>query len=477
MVIRPTQSSIYSLVQRGLNSNLSKLAHAQERVATGKRILRPSDDALGTARSLGMRRRLGLLERFQESVSYTRPALETGTSALEDVSGILSEARSLIVTSMSGSMNPADRKVMSQQISLILERLVDVANTKVGDRYLFSGTSTDTEPYSLNFSDGLGVVDYHGNKSVQRIAVGFGTDVPVNIPGSEIFGSSAVESVDLSGLTGLKLGVTANEGTGFSNVTFRHDATTGTPGSGISLASGGLNDTILNDHTLTVDSVTNTVQLDGGEPVSIPGSGDSDFANFALVNDKGAKVHLDFTGYSGASSTSTLSGEGSVSMDGSSFIPIDYTETDLQLISDDGETILHFDTTEVHRAGDELVSFSGATDIFNVLAGVAQDLKNSDGLSSIEVVDRVLLRYDELQRGFGSTLNALGTLGSLTERLNTSDERLESTSVNLQGLLSQVEDVDVTAVILEMNQAEQTLQLAQATGSRIISHTLLDFLR
>ncbi len=83
MGIRPTQSSIYSLVSRGLALNFTKLAKAQAHTATGKRIMRPSDDAVGTARAMSMRRQLAQIHRFKESVANGRPILETGSPALE----------------------------------------------------------------------------------------------------------------------------------------------------------------------------------------------------------------------------------------------------------------------------------------------------------------------------------------------------------------------------------------------------------
>ena len=64
MTLRPTQASIFSQVQRGLRWNLMKLIGAQEQAATGKRILRPSDDATGTAVVLSVRRQLGALGGF-----------------------------------------------------------------------------------------------------------------------------------------------------------------------------------------------------------------------------------------------------------------------------------------------------------------------------------------------------------------------------------------------------------------------------
>ncbi len=171
MSIRPTQTSTFALVERGLMLNFTKLATAQEKVATGKQILRPSDDAVGTARALSMRRQLGLLGRFTQGVESGRPILETSTAALEEASGILSEARALLVQSMSGSMNPNDREAIGLQIELILEKLVDVANTKTADRYVFAGTATDQQPYSMvNGKDGL-EINYHGNDAVQKISI------------------------------------------------------------------------------------------------------------------------------------------------------------------------------------------------------------------------------------------------------------------------------------------------------------------
>jgi flagellin-like hook-associated protein FlgL len=44
-------------------------------------------------------------------------------------------------------------------------------------------------------------------------------------------------------------------------------------------------------------------------------------------------------------------------------------------------------------------------------------------------------------------------------------------------LLSGVEDVDFSQVALDMTRAEQTLQLTQATSSRLLQSSLLNFLR
>ncbi len=477
MAIRPTQTSTFSLVSRGLSFNFAKLAYAQERVSTGKAILRPSDDAVGTARALSMRRQIGQLDRYRDSVAAGQPILETSTSALEEASGILSEARSLLVTAMSGSMNPTDREAIGLQIELILEKLVDVANTKLGDRFVFAGTETSKQPFRLSREGDLMGVQYNGNEEVQNISIGFGTELSLNLPGSEIFGSPSMETVEFAGLSGVKSGTSANQGEGYAELDFRHDVTVGSPGSGVALVAGGANDTILGAHTLSIDAASNTVTLDGGTPLIIPQPGSPEYTDFVVKDENGAELRLDFSAYTGVSSTSTLTGEGSVSLNGGSYSALDFTDADFQMIDQDTKTVLHLDMTGVRRSGGEAVSFTGATDIFSVLAQAANDLRNNDNLSTGDVVDRVQLRFGELERNFDKVLKGLGTLGANTERLISSGDRLEALSLNVEGLLSQVEDTDLAEVVLEMTKAEQTLQVAQATGSRLIQNSLLNYLR
>ncbi|HRV80801.1 MAG TPA: flagellin, partial [Planctomycetota bacterium] len=69
-----------------------------------------------------------------------------------------------------------------------------------------------------------------------------------------------------------------------------------------------------------------------------------------------------------------------------------------------------------------------------------------------------------------------GKLGARYERLNSSETRLRDLSTQLAGLKSEVMDVDLASAVLELQQAEQTLQLTQATGARLMQQSLLNYL-
>lgn len=471
MIQRPTQASIFNLVRRGLSLNQGKLARAQEQVATGKRILRPSDDAVGTSVAMAVRRQRGGVEAYRSAINTSRPILATASSQLQQASGMLSEARALILQGMNGTISPADREMLASQLELLGQSLLEVANSRSGERYLYSGTQTNTPPFAV-LSDGR--VEYQGNSSEQSVLIGRGVKLEVNVPGDEIFGRFEYSGVRFSGLSGIKTGTSANSGVGYSELNIRHNATTGVPGAGIALANGGADDTIVGAHTVTIDAVANTAQLGTGPATPIPTPLPT---SMTLTDADGSVVVLDMSAWTGASSTFELTGSASISLNGGAYQALTLTETDLELVDNSRNIVLHLDTTSITRAVSELTTFSGTTNIFDTIQGAADDLRNGAHLSVEDALKRTKQRLGEFDRNHNNLLISMGKLGARTQRLDTTENRLGDLSVHLQSLISSVEDADLTEVILDMSRAEQTLQIAQGTGARLIDQTLLNFLR
>lgn len=477
MTLRPTQSSTYRLVQRGLQFNLSKLVRAQEQIASGKRILRPSDDPVGSTQAMVFRRQLSNLNRFSDVIQTSRRLLDSAAVALEDASGVVTEARAILIEGMNGTKTPTERRLLADQLSLIRDRMIDIANTKSGERYLFGGTSTQVKPYESVTVDGRRTVVYHGNDQEQQVLVGQDTRVSVLVPGSEVFNKVEHTGTRYPGLTGIASGSSQDQGIGYDYIDVRHDATTGTLGAGLAFVAGGASDTILGDHTLVVDDVAGTVQLDGGPVRSIPAPTDADVADFVVESDGGSELHLDFTGYSGGPVNTTVSGAGSVSIDGANYTPIDFVDTNLALSDPVTDTVVHIDTTGIHRAGRDLVTFGGTVSVFDTLEGMIEDLENIDGLDPEDLVARMSERLTEIDVTYENLLIGLGNLGSRSARLSSLDTRLSDAEVQVQALLSEVEDADLASVALELGRASTTLETAQASSVRLLQSTLLNFLR
>jgi len=166
-----------------------------------------------------------------------------------------------------------------------------------------------------------------------------------------------------------------------------------------------------------------------------------------------------------------------VSLDGTSWTAFNGTETNLQLTDDASGAVVHVDLTGATRAGEETLVFEGTTNVIDTLLGMAHDLRNDQDLDPAALLDSMSLRLDELVAGQDRLLVSLGDLGSRQSRLDRADQRLGDLRIQLQGLESEVTDADLSEVVLDMSRAEQTLQVAQATGARLLQQSLLNYLR
>ncbi|MCY3001435.1 MAG: flagellar hook-associated protein FlgL [Planctomycetota bacterium] len=473
MSIRPTQQATYAQVQRSLTANFSLLVRSQEQISSGKRIVRASDDPIGTSQALAFRRQISAAERHKTSVEGAQRMLDTASSLLQDAGGTLAESRSILIQAMNGTQSDDDRRLLADSIELIRDRLLEIGNARSGNRYLFAGTATDTAPFAATASGTSSRVGYLGNDEEQQVLVGLDSRLTSTLPGDEIFASQQRTGVDFGRLTGLAAGSTANQGTGFVYVTVRHDGTTASGLSGGVTLANSAQDTVVGNHTLVVDGAARTVTLDTGEPVAIP----TNASTLRVIDERGAELNLDFSAWDGSSFTASVDGTASVSLDGTNFTPVTLTEPDLQLRDPASGSVLHVDTRALHRSGVELVTFSGTVNVFDTLQGIVDDLRNIHDLSPREQRERLDMWLVELDRNHENIQIATGELGSLSQRASGLSESYADEQVQLKSLLSGVEDVDFTQAVTDMTRAEQTLQLAQSSSSRLLQNSLLNFLR
>ncbi|MFT5291483.1 MAG: flagellar hook-associated protein 3 FlgL [Planctomycetota bacterium] len=478
MPLRISTNSTYSRVLVGLRGNQLASIRAQEQIATGRRILRPSDDPSGAVKALAISRQIADIDRIGSSVRDGRALVDTAASGLESGSQLMGEAQALLLQGLNGTLSDSDRESLASSFDLLRSQMIDLANLRSGDRYLFSGTENSGPPWVEENEGGQSRVVYRGNQEDQVLRVGDGVDVGIGIPGTEIFGKANPSGTRFSGLTGAASGVTADQGRGYEYVRFRHDSTDPSDIAtvGISLVNGGGDDTILGDNSLVVDAAAGTIRIGSGPARTIPSTTDSEAADFVLTNSKGGELHLDLSGFSGADYTGTLRGDGSVSLDGSAFTSVDFTEANLELVNEGTGTVLHVDTTGVKRAGEELVTFGGTVNVFDLLQGISEDLRNGEDLSVSEVQNHLQERLQEMDHVEDDLLVGLGVLGSRSQRLNASGDRALDLEVALNGLLSDVQDADLAEVALDLARSEFSLQAAQASGARLLQNSLLNFL-
>ncbi|RYF68247.1 MAG: flagellar hook-associated protein 3 [Comamonadaceae bacterium] len=120
----------YDSTLRNLSSRQSTLVDLQEKLTSGKRVVRPSDDPVAAAQAERSLTRIGRIQTEQRALEVQRNAVAQAESTLGDAIGLVQEMRQLMVAAGNGSLKPEDRTTYANQINSLREQLTEVANRK-----------------------------------------------------------------------------------------------------------------------------------------------------------------------------------------------------------------------------------------------------------------------------------------------------------------------------------------------------------
>src|SRR5690606_11787867 len=135
----------------------------QNQAATQKRINKPSDDPLASARVLAARTEERGNTQFIKNINNARSFLEFSDQSLSELGDILVRATELAISqSNDASGNEETRLVTASEIDQIYNQSVQIGNRKLGERYIFGGFKTQTRPFT---PDGA----YEGDDSDMKI--------------------------------------------------------------------------------------------------------------------------------------------------------------------------------------------------------------------------------------------------------------------------------------------------------------------
>jgi flagellar hook-associated protein 3 FlgL len=161
-----------------LGKRQTELSQSQERLTSGKRVAKASDDPAAAARA--ERALAGALrsETSQRAVDASRSAMSQSESALGDADDLLQSARETMVAAGNATYTDAERAGLATKLRTIREQLLQVANRSDGaGGYLFAGQGATTAP----FVDAAGGVQYQA--AAGQLRTEQGVDLPLSVDG------------------------------------------------------------------------------------------------------------------------------------------------------------------------------------------------------------------------------------------------------------------------------------------------------
>ncbi len=484
-MIRITPTFFLNQTIRTVQTHFGRIAELQEQAATGRKVRRPSDGPAQLALARFLSGDIGRIEAHLANLQEAKTTLQLSVDTLREASNLVREARQVALQANSSTLDEAQYTVLAKKVETILGRLIDVANTSVRGRYLFSGTALDVAPFEVTYGpDGrVEEVVYVGSSRPVEFVIGLSRTVVGHPPGEAIFMSRTGGTPIFRGDTGAAPGEGTSTVRSRVQLEVRHTVTTYGGGAGVQPgASSPAGDTIIGApgvHTLTVEDTSGTgtsgtVSLNGGPPVPFT-NGDTDLR---VEGPNGEVVYVDMSNITpGFSGTIPITADGEMTIDGgATVVPIDFTSNQVVVHGGTGER-LYVDTSGVSRTGVEVVDVEGRFDVFSLLRTMADDLRNAPNLTSDELASRIDTFVRELDRHYNKILETVGQEGALQQLVERAIARSESTKVELERLRQEAQDADISEIVLRLRAEESTLQLTLAASARLLNISLLDFLR
>ncbi len=180
--MRVTSKMINDQVIYNLNRSLSGFMRLQSMLSTGRRINTPSDDPIGTQKDLSYRKVLTEIAQFKKNTSSGLTVLSTYDTLMGDMKDAVSSAYEIAVALSNDTYDATARTGAATEVESLFRQMVDLANTQLEERYIFSGFRTQTKPL-VTSSNG---VEYVGDQGIFQVEVEATTKMSINMSGSDL---------------------------------------------------------------------------------------------------------------------------------------------------------------------------------------------------------------------------------------------------------------------------------------------------
>jgi flagellar hook-associated protein 3 FlgL len=188
--MRITNGMLYDRALRNLNSSATAMLRAQERLASGRAIQRPSDDPALTREAVKLRDSIGELEQYARNIEGGLRFVSAADAALHTTSDVLIRAREIALQGANASLSADGRQALALEVEHLTRSVVALANTRVNDEYLFAGHLSSTPPYAEPPAGSAAVGAYAGDGGARYVRIAGDQTVQINVDGATAFGAT-----------------------------------------------------------------------------------------------------------------------------------------------------------------------------------------------------------------------------------------------------------------------------------------------
>lgn len=148
--MRITNNMINERTLFNIQQSLYRIARMHDKLSSGKEVQYPSDDAVIATRASNISSRLRELEQFKRNVDHVNNFVQSYDTTLQELSNVYHRIRELMVRGANGTNTVDERNSIAAELKALKEHLIEIANTRVGDEYIFGGARSELRPVDEN---------------------------------------------------------------------------------------------------------------------------------------------------------------------------------------------------------------------------------------------------------------------------------------------------------------------------------------
>lgn len=285
--MRISTSSFYEQNVKAMGLQQQNLFNVQQKLSAGTKFLTAGDDPVAAARALGVSESLAESSQYATSRDRATLSLSREETALNGVTSILQNIKTLTVQAGNGTLSDADRAAVATTIQSNLDQLVGLANSDDGNgQFLFAGYKSASAPFVQQAGGG---VQYIGDQGQRLMQVDVARQMSTGDDGRTVFQS-------VQGGAGYVTSSGSNTGTGVFGSVGITDATDPNYGKDFQISFTGGNYTVTTSDTPPVVAATGAYTAGtpitfGGLQISITGTpANGDTFNVTTAKNAGTDI-------------------------------------------------------------------------------------------------------------------------------------------------------------------------------------------
>jgi flagellar hook-associated protein 3 FlgL len=188
--MRVSSGMIFDAGVASMGRQTNSLMTIQQQVASGKRILSPSDDPVSAARAIEVSQATEMTEQFKRTQNYATSALSIEETQLAAAGDVLLRVSELAVQGGSPALNSTGRKGIAVELRARFDQLVGIANSTGGDgNFIFAGYKSSVAPFGGSVDNLLAgnEIVYQGDDGQRKLQVSPTRFVEISDSGSDVF--------------------------------------------------------------------------------------------------------------------------------------------------------------------------------------------------------------------------------------------------------------------------------------------------